>query len=126
MKRILTLSLAVAAALAFAADTVSPSDVVKSADKFDKKVITVKGVVKKFKARTSKAGNDYFTFDLTSGADKIAIYSHGKLDKDLKDGDKVEVKGKFTKEKKVGTMTFKNELDCSGKKGEKPNLKVLK
>ncbi|MBI1334044.1 MAG: hypothetical protein JST12_10930 [Armatimonadetes bacterium] len=126
MKRVLSLSLIAAAAFALAVESVTPSDIVKSPDKFDKKEATVVGFVKKFKARTSKAGNDYFIFDLTKGGDKIAIYGHGKLEKDLKDGDKVEVKGIFTKEKTVGQSTFKNELDCSGKRGEKPNLKVLK
>jgi hypothetical protein len=76
--------------------------------------------------KTSKAGNDYILFDLTSGADKISVYSHGKLDKDLVDGEKVEVEGKFTKLKTVGKASFKNEIDCSGKKGGKPNILVLK
>ena len=98
----------------------------KTPDKFDNKVIKVRGIVKKFTAKTSKAGSDYITFQLTSGSSWIAIYSHGKLDKPLKDGDKVEVEGKFTKLKKVGAMTFKNELDCSGKKGENPKISVVK
>ena len=126
MNRIASLTLIGLSALAMAAETLTPSAVLKSADKFDKKLISVSGIAKKFNARTSKAGNEYFTFDLTSGSDKISIFGHGKLDKPLADGTKVEVKGYFTKVKTVGKLTFKNELDCSGKKGEKPNLKVLK
>lgn len=126
MKRIILLGSVAFAALAMAAGTVTPSDIVKSPDKFDKMVVTATGTVKKFNPRTSKAGNPYFTFDLTSGKDKVSVFGHGKLDKPLKDGDKVEVKGTFVKEKTVGTSTFKNEIDCSGKKGEKPNLKIVK
>ena len=126
MKRIVSLSFLAIFAVAFAAAAITPSDVVKSPDKFDKKVIKVRGVVKKFKAKTSKAGHPYLSFDLTSGSDKISGFSQGKLDKDLKDGDKVEVEGTFTKLKTVGTMTFKNEIDCSGKKGSKPNITILK
>jgi len=126
MKRLLSLSIVAIAALALAADAITPSAIMKSPDKFDKKVVTVSGIVKKFNSRISKAGNKYFTFDLTSGKDKVSVYSHGQLEKDLMDGTKVEVKGTFVKEKTVGKSTYKNEIDCSGKKGEKPNLKVIK
>ena len=127
MKRIFSLSLFALATIALAAGGTTPSDIVKSPDKFDKKLIKVHGLVGKFKSRTSKAGNDYIVFELLSGSDKIAVYSHGRLDKDLHDGDKVEVEGFFTKIKTVGTMTFKNEIDCSGKKkGDKPKITVLK
>ena len=126
MKRTLSFSLVALTALSFAAAVLTPSDVMKSPEKYDSKVIKVRGIVKKFTGRTSKAGSDYITFQLTSGSNWIAIYSHGKLDKPLKDGDKVEVEGKFTKLKTVSTMTFKNELDCSGKKGEKPKISAVK
>lgn len=126
MKRTITFSLLVLSVFAFAAGSVTPSEVMKTPDKFDKKVVKVHGIVKKFKARTSKAGADYLTFDLMSGGDRIAVYSHGKMDKALADGAKVEVEGLFTKVKTVGAMTFKNEIDVSGKKGGKPNVSILK
>jgi cytochrome c-type biogenesis protein CcmE len=126
MKRTLSLFLIVIAALSFAAAGLTPSDVIKSPEQFDNKIIKVQGVVKKFYARTSKAGKDYITFELTSGTNWIAIYGHGKLDNPLKDGDRVEVVGKFAKLKTVGKVAFKNELDCSGKKGEKPNISTVK
>ena len=126
MKRTLALSLLALTAFALASGSVTPSDVMKTPDKFDKKVIKVHGIVKKFKARTSKAGTDYLTFDLTSGGDRIAVYSHGQMDKALAEGAKVEVEGIFAKLKTVGTMTFKNEIDVSGKKGAKPNISILK
>jgi cytochrome c-type biogenesis protein CcmE len=125
MKRFTLFSVLLISALAFAAQSITPSDVIKSSDQYDKKVIKVRGIVKKFKAKTSKAGNAYLLFDLTSGSDKISVYSQGKLDKDLVDGDKVEVEGKFTKLKTVGTATFKNEIDVTGKKGGKPNITAI-
>ena len=125
MKTLILLPFVVLSAIALAVGGITPSDVVKSPDQFDKKVIKVRGIVKKFKAKTSKSGNDYILFDLTSGAEKISVYSHGKLDKELKDGDKVEVQGMFTKLKTVGKATFKNEIDCSGKKGGKPSISPI-
>lgn len=126
MKKLLTFLAISVAAFAVAAGAITPSDVLKKRDQYDKKVVTVAGTVKAFKAKTSKAGNDYLTFNLVSGKDSINVFSHGKLAKPLADGTKVEVKGVFVKEKTVGKMTFKNEVDASGKKGEKPNITVKK
>ena len=84
------------------------------------------GKVDKFKAKTSKAGNDYYVFDLTDGKEKISIYGRGKLDKAPKDGDKVEVEGKFEKEHKINEdYSVKNQVTVGGKKGEAPKLKIL-
>lgn len=126
MKKQFSLAFVMLTFLAFGLNGITPSDVIKSPDKFDKMVVKVRGIVKKFKAKTSKTGSEYILFDLTSGVDRIAVYSHGKLDKPLNDGDKVEVEGTFTKLKTVGTAIFKNEIDCSGKKGAKPKITVLK
>lgn len=126
MKKSFTFSVLIISALALAAATLTPSDVVKEPEKFDQKVIKVRGIVKKFKAKTSKAGNPYLTFELTSGSDKVSIFSQGKLEKDLVDGDKVEVEGKFTKLKTVGSATYKNEVDVTAKKGEKPKITPIK
>ena len=127
MKRILSLSVLALTALALAAAPLTPSQVLKKRNELDKKVVTVTGTVKAFKAKTSKAGNAYLTFDLVSGKDHINVFSHGKLSANLADGTKVEVKGTFVKEKKVGPSTFTNEVDASGpKKGDKPQITVKK
>lgn len=126
MRLVNTVAFVFLSALTFASTGITPSDVIQSPDKYDKKVIKVRGIVKKFKSKTSKTRSEYILFDLTSGGDKITVYSHGKLGKILVDGDKVEVEGFYTKLKTVGTATFKNEIDCSGKKGSKPNISVLK
>lgn len=126
-----SLALVAIATLALAADAVKVADLVKDPAKYDGKTVKGDGSVKNFKAKTSKAGNDYFTFDLIDGTKKVSVYSHGKLDKDLADGTKVSVEGKFIKEKvlnkgKENEFTIKNEIDISGKRGEKPKLTVKK
>ena len=128
--RIASLGLVLVAALAFAVEAVKVKDLVAKPEKFDGKVVKVSGTVKKFKAKTSRAGNDYFTFDLVESDRGIEVYGRGKLDKEPKIGDKVEVSGKFVKEKTIGkgegAFTVKNQVDVSGaKKGDKPSVKIL-
>lgn len=130
MKKLLTLSVIALASFALAAETAKIKDVVATPEKFDGKFIKVTGKVKNFKAKESKAGNDYYTFDLLEGTNKMSVYGRGKLDKELKDADKVEVEGKFEKERiinkgKDNEFTVKNQITVGGKKGEKPTLKVL-
>lgn len=126
MKRTLSLILAGLVVVAFAADVAKIADLAKKPEDFDKKVVKVTGTVDKFKAKTSKAGNDYYVFDLKDGKEKISVYGQGKLDKEPKDGDKVEVEGKFEKEHKVNAnYTVKNQVTVGGKKGEAPKLKIL-
>lgn len=91
------------------------SEVLKDPAKYDGKAVAVKGTVAEFKARTSKAANDYVVFDLVEGKDHLAVYGQGKLQKAPKDGDKVTVTGKYAKERKVGSRTFKNEIDASAR-----------
>lgn len=131
MKKTFLITSLLIASLAMASQTAKIADVVKAPAKFDNKVLKVTGSVKMFKAKVSKGGDPYITFDLTDGKNKIAVFAHGATAKPLKDGDKVEVEGTFATLKVLykGTpreISFKNELDCSGKKGAKPNLKLVK
>lgn len=106
----------------------SPDAVVKDAAKYDGKTITVRGQVLDFKQKTSKKGNPYFVFKLATQdkANAFNVYGHGTLEPALKEKAKVEVTGKFAKEKTVSTFTIKNEIDVSGKdKDSKPGVKVL-
>jgi cytochrome c-type biogenesis protein CcmE len=124
-------SLLVLSAIAFAAEKVAIADLLNKTDDFDKKTVLVVGKVDNFKAKVSKAGNPYFTFKLLDDKDnKLSIYSHGKLEKDLEDGQKVEVTGMFKKESKVGSNTFKNEVDISKDENDKKTkdfgVKVVK
>ncbi|OWU64418.1 MAG: hypothetical protein CBB60_009940 [Armatimonadetes bacterium Cent15-Ar3] len=126
MKRTLSFILAGFVVVAMAADAAKISDLVKKPESFDKKTVKVTGTVDKFKAKTSKAGNDYYVFDLKEGKEKISVYGRGKLDKEPKDGDKVEIEGKFEKEHKINDdFSVKNQVTVGGKKGEAPKLKIL-
>lgn len=111
--KITLLFIALVASIAFAADKLTVKQLQKDAKKFDAKEITLVGKVDKFQQKTSKAGNDYFVFKLVDKDDKKAlvnIYGQGKLEKPPKDGDSVELKGTYRVEKKIGTSTYKNEL----------------
>lgn len=125
------LAATVLAAAAFAADKVAIADLLAKVDDYDKKPVVLVGTVENFKAKTSKAGNPYFTFKLLDDKkNKLSIYSRGKLEKDLAEGQKVEVTGTFKKESKVGANTFKNEVDISkiddDKKTKDFGVKILK
>ncbi len=127
MKRALAFSLLIlGSAIVLAADKTKVADLLDNPTKFDGKSVSVSGTVKKFKAKESKAGNKYFTFDVIEEDDAVHIYGQGELDPAPKNGDKVELTGKFSKLKKVGDLEFKNEIDITPKKGEKYALKILK
>lgn len=118
MRNPLRISLMVAlaaAAFALAADKVAITDLLKDPAKYDGKAITLTGKVMKFKQKTSKAGNPYYNFKLVGKTDDdvVNIYGRGKLEKELENETVVDVTGKFAKEKKVGTVTFKNEVDIT-------------
>lgn len=109
------IALGLLAAVAFAADTITVTQLEKDQDKYDGKKIVVIGIVEKFEQRTSKAGNPYITGTLLDKANKkatLSLYARGKIEKELKKGDVVEVTGIYAKEKKVGTLTFKNEIEA--------------
>jgi cytochrome c-type biogenesis protein CcmE len=130
MKRIISLSLIAMTALAVAAGTTKIKDIVAKPESFNGKTIKVVGKVKKFKAKESKAGNAYYTFDLVEDDRGVSVYGRGKLPKEPKDGDKVEVEGKFEKERIINKgqeneFTVKNQVTVGGKKGEEPKLKIL-
>lgn len=104
------------ASLAMAAENATVAELLKD-KKFDKKEVTVKGKVAKFAQKKSKAGNQYFVFKLTDSDQEISVYGRGEL-KDIKNGDNVTVVGEFAKERKSGSVVFKDELDASlDKKG---------
>lgn len=113
--RTFAFTLVAVAAVAMAAEKVAVGDLIKEADKYDNKTVRVIGKVVGFKQKTSKAGNSYFNFKLDADGKKITVYGQGKLEKELKDDQKVEVIGLFKKEVKVGDNVFKNELDVTKK-----------
>lgn len=127
--KLLTISIAVLAASAFAAVKLTPETVLKDAAKHDGKKVTVTGKVDDFRARTSRAGNKYFTFKLKGTKESLSIYGRGELKKAPKDGDRVEITGTYRREKKVNdNFTAKNEVDVSAPRDGKGGIgvKILK
>lgn len=112
-KKIALITLALIASVAFAADKMTVKELVADAKKFDGKPVTVSGLVDKFKQKTSKKGNDYFTFKLVDKGDKkkiVNLYGQGKPKVEVKDGQLLSVTGTYRLEKTVGNSTFKNEI----------------
>lgn len=103
------------AGVAFAAEKVTVAQLLKTPEKFDGKAVTLTGKAVKFQQKTSKAGNSYYTLKLVGANDdeRISVYGRGKLAEELKDDQKITITGKFAKEKKVGTVTYKFEVDVT-------------
>ncbi len=93
------------------------SAIQKEPSKFDKKMVQVEGKVEKLEKRVSRAGNEYTTFQLRSEGQTVNVFTYGHPD--IKEGDTVEVIGRYLREKKVGRNTYKNEIDASTREGGK-------
>lgn len=94
--------------------TVTVSDLVKDPVKYDKKSVTVVGKIDKYEERVAKASKKPYTIMIvTDGKSKVNVYMKNKPSAKVKKGDKVTVIGTYSKEKKVGTNVFKNEIDAS-------------
>ena len=101
------------AVTAIGQDKMTVKELRANVKKFDTKEISVSGRVENFKQKTSRTGNDYFTFLLVDKIDRtkaIHVYGRGKALKPLLTKDLVLVTGIFRTEKKVGDMVFKNEI----------------
>lgn len=120
MSRLVCFAALAVATLALAAEKVTIAELTKDPAKFDGKAVTLTGKVMKFKQKTSKAGNPYFTFKLVGKTeeDVVNIYGRGTHEKELANDTMVTVTGKFVKEKKVGEVTFKNEVDVTKDKND--------
>lgn len=94
-----------------AGEVVSIKSILDNPQKFDGKVVTVKGEVNSLKFKVSKRGNPYFTFKVDDGEAEIMVFSYGKPWID--NGQKVKVTGVFNAVKRVGQYTFYNEIDAS-------------
>lgn len=102
-------------------------DLLKARDKHHEKPVAVTGKVADFEARTSRRGNKYTVFKLSENKQTVNVWLRGHLEPKAapKDGDRATVTGIYRKEKKVGQMTFSNEVDASAKKGQPYGVKVL-
>ena len=78
---------------------------------FDGKNITVRGTVDEVRKTTSRAGNDYSTFQIRDAAgDGVKVFTWGHPT--IMNGDPVQVTGVFQQVRHVGHYTFYNEIDA--------------
>jgi hypothetical protein len=90
----------------------SIGDILARPDAFDGREVVLEGKASAVDPRTSRRGNDYFTFRLSdeTGA-SMKVFSWGKPA--IVPGDRVEVHGRFQRERRVGRYTFTNEVEAS-------------
>lgn len=110
---------------AFAGEQLTVEALLKNAKTHDGKAVTVIGTVSDYKEKTSKRGNPYVTFKLKGAKEIASVYLQGRLKKACKNGDVVIVEGKFVREKKVGDVLYKNEIDATAPKGGNDRVKVV-
>lgn len=99
----------------------SVSEILSNPEKFDGKIVQVRGHVDSIKFRTSKRGNPYTILTVSDASkDSINVFSFGTLS--LKKGDTVIVTGRYNKMKRVPPRhTFYNEIDTSEGSVQKTN-----
>ena len=90
----------------------SIGDILARPAAFDGRDVLLEGKASAIDPRTSRRGNEYFTFRLSdaTGA-SLKVFSRGKLT--VAPGDRVEVRGRFQRERRVGRYTFTNEVEAS-------------
>jgi len=87
-------------------------DIVARPDAFDGREVVLEGKASALDPRTSRRGNDYFTFRLSDEAgSSLKVFSWGKPA--IVPGDRVEVRGRFQRERRVGRYVFTNEIEAS-------------
>jgi hypothetical protein len=93
------------------ADTSEPTvdKVATNPTAFDGHHVAVSGTVRSVLAKTSHRGNDYETFSLCEkSCVKVFTWGHPQV----KEGQRLEVKGTFQAIKRVGGYTFRNEIEA--------------
>lgn len=86
-------------------------DVLARTDAFDGRDVIVEGKTSAVDPRTSRRGNDYFTFRISDVAGAfLKVFSWGKPA--FAPGDRIEVSGRFQRERQVGRYTFTNEVEA--------------
>jgi len=88
----------------------SPSEILGNADRFDGQAVTISGAITNLQERVSRAGNPYYTFDLSDGKQAIRVFSFGKV---LCRSGAATVDGTFQKVKRQGQYTFYNEITAT-------------
>jgi hypothetical protein len=100
---------AVGLALAQGVNT-SPTAILADPDHFDGQSVIITGTVSHLQERVSRAGNPYYTLDLSDGKQAIRVFSFGTAP--CRTG-AVTVDGTFAKVKQQGRYTFYNEVTAT-------------
>ena len=88
------------------------SDIVARPDAFDGREVVLEGKASAVDPRTSRRGNDYCTFRLSDEkGTSLKVFSWGKPV--FAPGDRVEVIGRFQRERRVGRYVFTDEVEAS-------------
>lgn len=86
-------------------------DILARPEAFDGRQVVLAGRASAVDPRTSQRGNDYFTFRLSDEtAASLKVFSWGKPM--FAPGDRVEVHGRFQRQRRVGRYTFTNEVEA--------------
>jgi hypothetical protein len=88
----------------------SPSEILASAGRFDGQPVTISGTITNVQERVSRAGNPYYTFDLSDGKQAIRVFSFGTAPCRVGGA---TVEGNFEKVKRQGRYTFYNEVTAA-------------
>jgi len=99
-----------APAQAVRADYVTTGQLLGAPDKWHGRPVVVSGTVTRLEPRTSQQGVAYFTFALVDAGGTVTVFSYGTPD--VRDGQRVQVEGRFHKVKRVGKHTFHNQVDA--------------
>ena len=85
-------------------------DILVNPDRYDHQAVTISGTVTNLRERVSRAGNAYYTFDLSDGRQVIRVFSFGNAP--CGSGG-ATVEGTFEKVKRQGRYTFYNEVTAT-------------
>lgn len=88
----------------------SPAAILTDPDRFDGHTVTIRGTVTSLQERVSRAGNPYYTFDLSDGRQAVRVFSFGAAP--CRAG-AATVEGTFGKIKQQGRYTFYNEVTAT-------------
>lgn len=87
-------------------------DILARPEAFDGREVVIEGKASAVDPRTSRRGNDYFTFRLSGEmGTSLKVFSWGKPA--IAPGDRVEVHGRFQRERRVGRYVFTDEVEAS-------------
>ena len=98
------------AIVAAQAASTSPSEILANPDRFDRQTVTMSGTITNLQERVSRAGNQYYTFDLSDGRRAVRVFSFGASPCR---GGQATIEGNFEKVKQQGRYTFYNEVTAN-------------